>query len=251
MTGGEWPLDGGRLAALDCAGRLVTLPSPEGLDPLELRIFEGLPAQFPGSDSGCVIWDAAEPLSRHVFGRARELAAAGAGALELGCGCALVSLALASAGVECVATDGCESVLADVSAVNVAVNARALRAPIHLQTLRWGDPAAASKAAARLSTPTGLGLVVGSDVLYDDTAGLLLGETLRALKASSDPSLFHVILAAQVRREEIERSSILQIEAASGLAFDVIAEEPVEDLFSDGGGSVVRIYEGRSSGAAP
>lgn len=209
---------------------------------LFLRIVEGRPASFAGSDSGCLLWPAAQPLAQALWARRSELCIPGLTALELGCGCGLASLAVAAAGMEVLATDQDTAVLQTVTRLNLAANAEQLSAPVHLGKLRFGEAAEFDAALRTLGRPPAL--VFASDVLYEPELFPALAATLRgfAAAAMAAGSSFWIVLAWQDRSPATENAFLESLADVLPTRRQLHVEE-VPDPFSDTGFSAVRVCQ--------
>jgi len=216
---------------------------------VEIRILEGDPSLFPGGDTGCVLWDAAEVLCRHLCTCSiADLVPLGGKALELGCGCGLTALVLGALGVEVVASDGDSQLLHGPTSANVGANAESLQAQVHTRVLRWGNECDDIALREAVLLPLGgicPSLVVGADLLYDSEGNTALALMLRRLAMLSmfEPGPFYVILAWTVRHPAAEADFVSSLEDL--MQARQVHEEPVVDLFAESGKSVVRVVEFR------
>ena len=223
------------------ASHCVTLHSADTTD-LELRIVEGRPEDFKGSDSGCVLWASSKPLAEVLWARHQGLCISGAAAIELGCGCGLASLTLAAAGIEVLATDGDARVLQAVTSMNAAANSSILTAPLRIAQLRWGDFESLEASIRTLGrTPT---LLVASDVLYEPKAFEDLRASINffASAAAVAGLCFWVLLSFQERCAETERAFLDSL-APSLPVVRLLHTELVPDPFADNGSSAVNVYQ--------
>mmetsp|Transcript_129138 Transcript_129138/g.248912 ORF Transcript_129138/g.248912 Transcript_129138/m.248912 type:complete len:259 (+) Transcript_129138:98-874(+) len=209
---------------------------------LSLKVIEGKPSQFAGSDSGCLLWSSAEPLAQVLWSKRSELCIPGACAVELGCGCGLASLVLAAAGMHVMATDRDNTLLEVITKTNIAINLADLAAPIHIAQADWGEFSLVEKSLRALGNPPVL--LVASDVLYEPDANAALARTIRefAMLASSSGFCFSVVLSWQERSVCAEQSFL------EGLAdilpvHRTLSERQVHDFFADTGMSTVRVCQ--------
>ncbi|CAE8613105.1 unnamed protein product [Polarella glacialis] len=233
-------VDEGRL---NSRGILVRLPGRHDDAPgPELRLVEGRPADFAGSDSGCLLWSSAVPLANVLWARRHELCIPGTAAVELGCGCGLASLTAAAAGLQVLATDKDAAVLQAVTAVNVAANADQLAAPVRLACLRWGEMSSMEAVIATLGRAPSM--LLASDVLYEPEAFDALEATIRgfAAAAAACGSCFWVVLSWQDRSPVTESAFLARFKDVLPV-LSMLHEEEVPDPFSDSGFSSVRVCQ--------
>lgn len=213
---------------------------------LSLKIIEGRPSQFRGSDSGCLLWSSAEPLAQVLWSKRFELCIPGACAVELGCGCGLASLVLAAAGMQVMATDRDNILLEAITKTNIAMNLAELTAPIHVLSAEWGASSLVEESLRALRSPPVL--IVASDVFYEHEALEALAATIRefVMLALSSGYCFSAVFSWQERFPHAENLFF------QGLA-DILPvhrtlhESDVPDCFADNGMSTVRVCQLGSS----